>query len=752
MASWIVHRPPPPIPLIAHAAAAYVIGAFLGFAEQPLLAAAVAAVGVAVAAARRRTSDAGLALALLAGVTAASAAARDDRLCIRRLRIAPELARGEWQAVLEASAAPGAYTPARLIRGACSLRASLAVKGGHAAPGATVRVTGTATVRGARVVVVKATVRTIGAPGMLARWRGASERAVDRVFVRDRALAQALLLADMRGIAPDVKDRYAASGLIHALSVSGLHVGIIAAVSELALGVALGAGAARVATIVLVVVYVAMVGAPPPAVRAAAMLGALAASRLVERPTTPWAVLAIGALLPLHDPRIVRDLGYQLSVVGVASLVVASRLNARVFGDAPRWWSPLATTALTSAVATVASAPLVAYGIGRVSLIGVVSNVAAGPLFTIAQPMLFLGLLLSPVEPVARLVGDAVHLPLVLLDWIARLSASVPFAAITLRPTLLSAALAATATAGIFAAGAVRNPRPAVWVASVAGTLLVLDVRRPGPAATAVHVLDVGQGDAIAVRTQRGRWILFDAGRGWEGGDAARTTVLPHLRRYGGPVAALVLSHPHSDHIGGAKTLLEVARPAALYDPGFVAPGGVYRDVLDAAARHGIPWRRPRPGDSLVVDEAVVTFLAPDSAWTATLHDANDASIVAMLRIGGRRMLFTGDAELAEEGWLLAHAPGALRADVLKVGHHGSRTSSSPAFLAAVQPQAALISTGAGNDYRHPSPGTLDALERAGAHILRTDRVGSIVVRTDGRRLSIHADGNTWRAPPSSTP
>lgn len=742
-----MQRPPPPIPLVAHAAAAYVAGVFLGFADRPVLAATVVLLAAGWALLAGRLDYGGLTVAVAAGVLVAAAAARDDRECVRQLRLEPELGRTDWRAVLDASAAPGAYTPARLKRGQCTVKASLAVRQGNAPAGATVRVGGIATVRGRRVAVIKASVTPVGSPGLLARWRAASERAVDRVFVRDRALAQALLLADMRGIAPEVKDRYATSGLIHALSVSGLHVGIIAAVSDLLLGVLLGANAGRIGTIVLVAVYVAMVGAPPPAVRAAAMLGALAASRLLERPTTPWAALAIGALLPLHDPRIALDLGYQLSVIGVASLVIASRVNERLFGEERHWWTPLAATALTSAVATVGSAPLVAYAIGRVSLIGVVSNVAAGPLFTVVQPMLFLGLVLSPLEPVARVVGDAVHVPLVMLDWVARASAAAPMAAFTLRPTLMSATLAGIATAAVFAIGAVRRPRVAVHVAAVAGVLLVWDVPRPGSGATEVHMLDVGQGDAVALRTQQGRWVIVDAGRGWTGGDAALTTILPHLRRYGGDVAAVILSHPHMDHIGGAATLLESVRPAVLYDAGFVAPGGGYRRVLDAARRLGVPWRRPAPGDSFVVDEVVLTFLAPDSAWTATLHDANDASVVMMARIGDRRMLFTGDAEVAEEAWLLANVPGGLRADVLKVGHHGSATSSSAPFLAAVQPLAALVSVGAGNDYRHPSPGTLDALAASGAHILRTDQVGPILVRTDGRSLSIHADGRTWHAP-----
>lgn len=739
--------PPPPIPLVALGALAYVAGCFIGFAESLPLSATAIVVAVVIAALRRRLADAGLLVALVAGLLAAAGAARDDRACLRVLRAAPALHGTRWVAELDASAAPGAYTPARLRLGRCALKASLAVQRGEAAAGATVRPGGTATVRGTRIVVIKASVTPVGEPGVLARWRGASARAVDRVFHRDAALAQALLLADMRAIPVEVKDRFAAAGLVHALSVSGLHVGIIAMAAELVLGVALGANAARVGTIALMTLYVLMVGAPPPAVRAAAMLGAVAASRLLDRPTTPWAALAVGAILPLGDPRTVLDLGWQLSVVGVASLCVASRVNDCVFGSRKRWWTPLAATALTSAVASVASGPLVAYAIGRTSLVGPIANVAAGPLFTIVQPMLFLGLALAPLDPVARIVGDAVHVPLVLLDWVARASAAVPFASVTYHPTLASAVLSGVATAAIFTAGAVRTPRPAVAVAVVAATLLAIGAPSPRRRHTEIHMLDVGQGDAVALRTRRGRWVLFDTGRGWRGSDAARTVVLPHLRRHGGRVAALVLSHPHSDHIGGAATILEMARPGVVYDGGYVEPSGTYRDVLLAARRNGVPWRRPVPRDSLVVDEAVLTFLAPDSAWVASLDDPNDASVVVLVRIGERRLLFTGDAELHEEEWLVRHAADLLRADVLKVGHHGSRSSSSPAFLERVRPAAALISVGAGNDYRHPAPSTLDALAATGAHILRTDLAGPIVVRTDGRDLTIEADAVTWRLP-----
>jgi len=145
------------------------------------------------------------------------------------------------------------------------------------------------------------------------------------------------------------------------------------------------------------------------------------------------------------------------------------------------------------------------------------------------------------------------------------------------------------------------------------------------------------------------------------------------------------------------------------------------------------------PGDSLVIDEARILFLAPDSVFESSLPNPNNASTVALVRIGAIRFLLMGDAEHAEEDWLLEHEPDLLSAEVLKVGHHGSNTSSTPAFLDAVNPRIALVSVGLGNSYGHPSPEVMTDLIRRGAQVLRTDRLGSVVVATDGKRVVVKA-------------
>ena len=259
-------------------------------------------------------------------------------------------------------------------------------------------------------------------------------------------------------------------------------------------------------------------------------------------------------------------------------------------------------------------------------------------------------------------------------------------------------------------------------------------------------MLDVGQGDAVLLRTPRGRWLLFDAGGAWRGGDAGRQVVLPYLRRTGGELIGFVLSHPHTDHVGGAATVLRGMRATEYWDAGYVAGAWSYRASLAAARERGVRWRRVHPGEVLEADGVRVRFLAPDSAWAAHIDDPNLASTVALVEFGTVRFLLTGDAEAPEERWLLERG-ASLRADVLKVAHHGSRTSSTAPFLDAVRPRLALVSVGAGNVYRLPNDDVLDRLVARGAQVLRTDELGAIVVRSDGRHIEVEANDAQWTLP-----
>ncbi|HET7189834.1 MAG TPA: ComEC/Rec2 family competence protein, partial [Gemmatimonadaceae bacterium] len=457
---------------------------------------------------------------------------------------------------------------------------------------------------------------------------------------------------------------------------------------------------------------------------------------------------AVGGIVPLVDPRTVLDLGWQLSVAGTVALVAGGALAGRAIPRGWRGrWRALARAMIVGVVATIVTAPLVAWTFGRIALLGPLTNLVADPLMALLQPTLFVALC-TPIPAVERLTADAAHLLIALFDGVATHAASLPGGAPAVLPTTLAAVAGGVAAVAMVVACVSQRPARAAIVALGALAVLITEpVLVPARRLTELHVLDVGQGDAIALRTRAGRWIVVDAGRTWATGDAGRSIVVPYIAHRGGEIALFVLSHPHADHVGGAASLFAALRPHRFLDPGYVGTTPAYLAALREARVDDIPWQRVRPGDSLVVDEVVLTALAPDSAWAAHLDDANLASTVLAARIGAVRFLLTGDAEGPEEEWLLARDSTALSADVLKVAHHGSATSTTPPFLAAVRPRLAVVSVGAHNTYGHPDATVMTALAASGASVLRTDLAGTIVVRTDGRRLEVEARDMRWTLP-----
>jgi competence protein ComEC len=729
------------VPLSAAAVTVYVAGLLAGFRGAVPAVVGLVAFALVYAILARSIIVAGLAFVLTSGALMAYGSAVRDRRCGVALT-----ARRAWLIELDDPVAPGGFVRGRSVEPGCPIPIRVAVEHGAAVGGDIVHATGVLAASNVGLTVARATVRPVRRASVLRRVRARSAVAIERAFGRDAALAKALLIAETKSLTPEVRERYAAAGLAHMLSISGLHVGLIAVALSLAAQLArLPPMAGRLATLVTLGVYIAMIGAPAPAVRAGAMVAVVAVSRLVQRPVSPWAVLAFGAAGPLTDASTATDLGYQLSVVGVVALVAGDSLGRRLIGDRLSGWRrTLVAGLLVSTVASVVSLPVVAWTFGRVSVVAPFTNLAAAPLMGVAQPMLFLALILGWAPAAATFVAGAAHPLLAAFDAVATVGAALPYATLDVAPTLTAALLAAAAVAAFVTACMSRDPGRAVvaGVALLAG-LAWLPALPTGVGEAELHVIDVGQGDAIAFRTARGRWILIDAGRAWRTGDAGRATVVPYLRRRGGELVTFVLTHPHADHVGGAAAVVRALRPGAYYDAAFAGGGDAYRASLVAAQR-GVRWRRVHPGDSLSLDGATVTFLAPDSAWTASLDDPNEASTVILIRVGAVRFLLTGDAERGEEAWLVDRAADKLRADVLKVAHHGSATSTTPEFLAAVRPRVALISVGAANLYGHPDPATLHALAAAGAQVLRTDRLGSIVLRTNGHRLVVEAAGDTW--------
>lgn len=685
------------------------------------------------------------------------------------------------EVAIDARAKPGAFVRGEArgatLNGTCALPATLKVQEGNAPPGNIVRFSGTrtATPRGLRL---EGDIERGPQYAQLRAWRGRAGETLDTLFGTRTALARALLIADQDGIDPSVRDKFAEAGLIHILSISGLHVALIAgALSVIASALRLPHGPASTGALIIVALYVLALGAPPPAVRSAVMLATTTLVTRLQRPVHPWTALSLGAIIPTWRPDVVVDLGWQLSVSGMASLVAARGIMSRVRNSAPAlpppraaWWKKqwqrfaratvgwlktldgwrwaLTRELFTGTVASLVTAPIVAWYFGRVSLVAPLANILASPVIAFLQPALFLALVLAPLRRIAQVAADACILPLAVLDFIATRAASVPHAALHVAPTLATAVALGIATAVVVRATAAR--RPARYVVVAAGALCVAmwwPLVRGGSGWTELHMMDVGQGDAIAIRTPKGRWILIDAGRSWNGGDAGRRVVVPYIRRLGGEVATFILTHPHDDHVGGAASVLEATPPAAWWEPAYVGTSPTYRSALLAVQARGIPWHRVHPGDTLNIDGVRVRALAPDSAWTVQQTDPNLASVVVAVEFGSTRWLFTGDAEIEEEAWLIERWGNALQSSVLKSGHHGSKTSSSAPFLDVVNPAVALISVGADNTYGHPSPSVVAEYARRGIRTFRTDLDGALVVRSNGIRQEVVTAAGKWNVP-----
>lgn len=250
-----------------------------------------------------------------------------------------------------------------------------------------------------------------------------------------------------------------------------------------------------------------------------------------------------------------------------------------------------------------------------------------------------------------------------------------------------------------------------------------------------VHFIDVGQADCALLECG-GEYMVIDGGNKEDG-----QLVVSYLQAQGvEELAAVVCTHAHEDHVGGLPSVLAVYPAKAVYAPTKTYSSNVFDDFLYYTDQQRLEVTIPRPGDSFLLGEASVTVLGPVKSYAET----NDTSIILRVDYGENSFLFTGDMEVAAENdmldyWEKAGNGGICDVDVLKVGHHGSDTSTGYRFLNAVMPAYAVISVGEGNTYGHPHEEPLSRLDQAGVTLFRTDKLGSVVAATDGREITF-----TW--------
>ncbi|WP_241248230.1 ComEC/Rec2 family competence protein [Nocardioides turkmenicus] len=584
--------------------------------------------------------------------------------------------------------------------------------------------------------------RVVAGPGI---WWRASDRL--RASIRDAvahrppdqaALVPALVDGDDTGLSDDLADDFRTTGLTHLLAVSGtnltLVVGFLLIVARWS-GVR-GRGLYAVG-VLGIIGFVVLARTEPSVVRAAAMgaVGLLAMTNNGRQRALRGLGAAVIGLL-LIDPGLATSVGFTLSVLATAGIL----LFGPPWRDALRRWMPqwCAEAIAVPAAAQLACTPVVAAISGQVSLVAVLANLLVEPAVAPATVLGLLGGLLGLVwDPLGMVAGTVATWCVAWIIAVARFGADLPSAQVgwATGPLALAVLVAVCAAIAFLAPRVLRHP-----VTGVAGCLVLLAVAlvrlpSPGwpPAGWVLVMCDVGQGDALAVRTGPGSAVVVDAGPDPDlVDDCLDGLEIQHI-----PLA--VITHFHADHVNGVEGVFAGRQVGELWTSRLQDPPDGVQILGEAAGAAGVVPVPAPYGATTTIGEARIQVLWPtadsDTRGPGDGSTANDASVVLLVESRGLRLLLTGDIEPEGQDQLADDLAG-LDIDVLKVPHHGSRYQDL-GWLRTLQAQVALTSVGARNDYGHPATATVKGLEETGTEVYRTDRDGTVAVVESGGEVAV---------------
>ncbi|MBU4533455.1 MAG: DNA internalization-related competence protein ComEC/Rec2 [Firmicutes bacterium] len=595
-------------------------------------------------------------------------------------------------------------------------------------------------------------------------------------------VVKGIILGMRSGIDPQVREAFTATGVVHILAVSGLHVGFLLGLVMFLLN------AARLKPVWIIILgslvllgYMLMVGFKPSVVRASTMaimlLVAYQIGRLRDWPTA-LAVAAFAILLA--NPLLLYDPGFQLSFAATWGILylgplLVKAINAGAAGVGLGFWRPAFSWVLVVPLgAQVGTALLVVYYYNLVSPVALLANVVAVPIVALIFILgLFTAVTGAIVPALGWLPGSATGALVDLFLWVINLFAALPgayFYVATPAPGWIAVyfvflfALGQVWTDGswrekvVLLRGSLERSRRTVMPIAVmlAVGLVLVWVMMPSTGDLDVHFIDVGQGDSCLIRTPSGKTMLIDAGGRvgeLENPDSGvgKNVVVPYLQRLGvKKIDVLVMTHPHEDHIGGVRavvntlpvTMAVVASPDSRSG---VQPPEQYVALLKEMQDDGINIHGISAGDRIRLDPRVrIDVLGPLlPLMVGGRADLNNNSLVLRLAYGRHTFLFTGDVEQEAQARLIMSGAD-LHAHVLKVPHHGSG-AFVPAFFEAVHPEIAVVPVGANNRFGLPKETTLEKLEALGSRVYRTDLDGAVIIRSDGTQLDVRTGRENGR-------
>ena len=563
----------------------------------------------------------------------------------------------------------------------------------------------------------------------------------DATDPKTAGLLTALLLGDKSTIDENMKLDFANTGVIHVLAVSGLHVGYVLIILTIfASIIRIPWGWNRVVIILGLFAFCALTGGKPSVVRASIMAGLYVISPIVNRPVNIWNIIGFAACLLLaYDPLYIMGLGFILSFSAVISIIYFYGLFEKLLPEAinPTHIQNLfikntLSLFLVSLSAQIGTLPITAAFFHKIPIISLVANVIIVPIVGVIVVVGFMIIALSFSPFFSVLAGKVAWLLQIIISWFARFFSSFSFSSIPVEQIVLfDVALYGLMILGIFLVFQSKYRGKGLITFLLMLNLMILGIS-PKPV-TNIIFMDVGQGDAALIQFSNGKTMLVDAGNRNRREDWGERVVLPVLNHLGIKMLDwTVMSHPHADHIGGLVSVVESIPTDTLMDTYSGYGSWTYNHLIDRYTELGTFIKKPKTGEILqITPKESILFFAPDSIFSVNQHNVNNASIVFKLKVGEKSILFTGDLEHEGDKALIQFGDH-LKVDVLKVGHHGSITSTTEKVLSIIKPDLAVVSVGEGNKFSHPSPIFMNRLKDYQIEIHRTDYSGALWIQSDG--------------------
>lgn len=581
---------------------------------------------------------------------------------------------------------------------------------------------------------------------LIQRIRQAGTQYINRNFLPETApLAAALIFGERTSMEQDLIEAYQRLGIVHLLAISGLNVGMLVGIL-LYLGLRLQITREKMTNLLMAIlpVYMILTGASPSVNRACIMMFFILLLTKLNQSKKMVPIDIIGIVFFLYiflKPYVIYDVGFQLSFSVTFSLVLSTPILAKLT------LRPISLLLATSFISQLASAPILLYYFYEFSLVSLLVNIPYVPLFSVViLPLmlfvLFLHFLLGDlIDPLVSLLESFV----VLLNSITRYLSTFPYSTIILgRPSVILLILYCIFIPYFFHKWQKTQSRKGLFLYLLIpiGIMFFQYISEQKKLDGEVTMIDVGQGDSILIRLPLGKGTyLIDTGgtlqfqtEEWKEREdpfeVGKDVLVPYLKSKGiSKIDKLILTHGDVDHMGGAFALLRSIKVKELVLTQVAEPSQLARDVMILSKDKKIPVHYAKKGDSWSVGEFQFKILAPP--YLRDAEGGNNQSIVIYTELGGLTWLFTGDLEVEGEERLIS-GMNNFRVDVLKVGHHGSKTSTSELLLNSINPHIALISAGVDNRFGHPHADVLAKLKERNIKIYRTDQSGEISFKFRG--------------------